>query len=342
VDKKPSLNYEELFSEIINGFSLYIIDKHNIYFKHPTITENYQINSKYKIYLDQGKKKGLLTEEEKVLEAIDGGWWSNEKETEIRILRRSRDNLKKTRANLMYPSQKAGIDKQIQKVDAILITLIKERNEITNYTAEDYASNRFIDELIVQFAYKDDSLKEKFFSNFDDYYEISEDFFDKIRKTFNVYQTKISEGDIKLLSASGAFQNLVYLTDNPESFWGKTLLDCTKYQIDILIYGKLYRNTIKSYAESGSPVPEEVLQDPEKFLIWLEDQNQKNVKAKNSSSKKSKGKNAVSSYVGANADDLEKMGVRVEKFKGKSILDLAKEKGGKLEKHDYLKVRESL
>jgi hypothetical protein len=342
VDQKPSLNYEALFNEIINGYSLYTIDNYNIYFKHPTVKENYQVNSKYKLYLDEGRKKGLLTEEEKILEAIDGGWWTNEKETEIRILKRSRDNLKKTRANLMYPSQKAGIDKQIKRVDAILITLVKERNEIVNYTAEDYANNRFIDELIVHFAYKDPNLQNKFFSNFDDYYEITEDFFDKIRKAFNVYQIKISEHDIKLVSASGAFQNLVYLTENPESFWGKKLLDCTKYQIDILIYGKLYRSTIKSYAENGSPVPDDVLQDPEKFLLWLEDQNQKTTKGKKTLSKKTKSSNAVSSFVGANPDDLEKMGVKVEKFKGKSILDLAKEKGGKLEKHDYLKVRESL
>lgn len=339
MDNKSSLNYEELFHEIMSGYTHYKIDNFNIYFKHPSISENFGVNSKYKNLLEEAKSKGLPTEEEKIKEAIDGEWWSSKKESEIKILRKSKINLEKTKLSLRLPVEKAAIDKQIKRVDSILITLIKERNEITNYTAEDYANNRFIDELIMFYTYKDSHLKDKFFVSFSEYYDINEDFFEKIKKIFNIFQNKIKDLHIKLLAASGFFQNLVYLTDNPEIFWGKKLLDCTKYQTDLLLYGKLYRNTIKSYAESGSPIPDNVLEDPEKFLSWLEDKNQSNKKTAN---KKLKGKNAVSSFVGASAEDLEQMGVKVEKFKGKSLLDLAKEKGGTLEKHDYLKVRESL
>jgi hypothetical protein len=339
VDNKSSLNYEELFHEILSGYTSYKIDNFYIYFKHPSISENFNINTKYKGLLEEAKQKGLPTEEEKIQEAIKGGWWTSKKESEIKILRKSRSNLEKTKLSMQLPTEKIAINKQIKKVDSILITLIKERNEITNYTAEDYANNRFVDELIIFYSYKDSSLTNKFFVNFNEYYDIDENFFEKIKKTFNIFQNKINDIHIKLLAATGFFQNLVYLTDNPETFWGKKLLDCTKHQTDLLIYGKLYRNTIKSYAENGSPVPDNVLEDPEKFLSWLEDQNRMNQKAAN---KKSKSKNAVSSFVGATPEDLEKMGVKVEKFKGKTLLDLARERGGTLEKHDYLKVRESL
>jgi hypothetical protein len=339
VEEESSLNYEELFHEIISGYTLYKIDKYNIYFKHPSVAENFNINSRYKDLLNSAIEKGLPTEKEKIEEAINGNWWSSKKESEIKILQKSKTNLKKTKLSMRLPAEKAAIDKQIKRVDSILITLIKERNEIVNYTAEDYANNRFVDELIMFYTYKDSNLKNKFFSNFEDYYEIDENFFEKLKKTFQVFQNKITDLQTRLLAASGFFQNLVFISDNPEVFWGKKLLDCTKYQIDTLLYGKLYRNTIKSYAESGSPIPDNILESPEKFIGWLEDKNQSNKKA---SSKKIKSKNAVSSFVGATPDDLEKMGVKVEKFKGKSLLDLAKEKGGKLEKHDYLKVRESL
>ena len=49
----------------------------------------------------------------------------------------------------------------------------------------------------------------------------------------------------------------------------------------------------------------------------------------------------VSSTVGATQDDLNKLGVKVEKLKGKSLLELANEKGGTLEKSDYFAARES-
>jgi len=77
----------------------------------------------------------------------------------------------------------------------------------------------------------------------------------------------------------------------------------------------------------------------------LDDESNKSKTATPNSNSKynfNKGDNAVSSYVGASADDLEKMGVKIEKIKGKSLLDLAREKGGTLEKSDYLKVRENL
>lgn len=339
MEEKSSFNYEELFNEIISGYTLYKINNYNIYFKHPSLAENFSINSKYKNLIDQAIEKGLPTEKQKIEEAIDGGWWTSKKESEIKILQKSKANLIKTKLGMRFPTEKKAIDKQIKKVDSILITLIKERNEILNYTAEDYANNRFVDELIIYYTYKDSNLINKFFINIDDYYDLEEDFFEKLKNTFHHFQKKINDLQIKLLAASGFFQNLVFLTDNPEIFWGKKLLDCTKYQTDVLLYGKLYRNTIKSYAENGSPVPDNILEDPEKFIGWLEEQNKAH---KKSMSKKSQSKNAVSSFVGATPEDLEKMGIKVEKFKGKTLLDLAKEKGGKLEKHDYLKVRESL
>ena len=45
--------------------------------------------------------------------------------------------------------------------------------------------------------------------------------------------------------------------------------------------------------------------------------------------------------VGATKEDLDKLGVKVEKLKGKSLLQLAQEKGGTLEKSDYFAAREN-
>jgi len=59
-----------------------------------------------------------------------------------------------------------------------------------------------------------------------------------------------------------------------------------------------------------------------------------------SSSQSSSG-TAVSSFVGATKEDLKEMGVRVEKVKGgKSLLQLARENGGVMQKHEYLNARE--
>jgi hypothetical protein len=178
-------------------------------------------------------------------------------------------------------------------------------------------------------------LTEKAFDNEDYYYLPIEDV-DKIREAYNNTSIIFSFKELKLIAASGFFQNLIYLNDDALGFWGKPASTCTKYQIDLLVYGKMYKNLIKNYAENGKPINDEILEDPEKFIEWIENQsNTPNLKSK----KQKSGKNVVSSYVGATKDDLNSLGVKTEKIRGKSLLELAAEKGGVLDKDDYLNLR---
>jgi hypothetical protein len=339
VDKNSE--YGRIYSEICRGFSIEQIEKSNIYFKHPTIAEHFSNYSNYDIFIKDGKKRGLLKEEEKIKEAIDGGWWSSENESRINLLRKTVQNLFKTRDKLLYPSQKVEMEKQIKQNEAILLTYVKERNEIVGYTLEDYANSKLTEELLIFFTYKNSDFTERRFNTRDEYYNLTEDSVEKIKNSYNNYSRIFNPENIKRIAACGFFQNLVYLNDDAYSFWGKPTSNCTKYQIDVLLYGKMYRNVVKSYAEGGKPIPEEILNDPDKFVEWNDNQSREpNIGNRNKKSK-GDGKNLITSYVGASQQDLNKMGVKVEKLKGKSLLQLAEEKGGTLEKSDYLNAREN-
>jgi hypothetical protein len=50
----------------------------------------------------------------------------------------------------------------------------------------------------------------------------------------------------------------------------------------------------------------------------------------------------VTGHVGATQSDLKDLGVKVEKIGGKSLLQLAEESGGTLEKSEYLNARDKL
>lgn len=345
MENKKQFNFGRIYNEVADGCSEKIINKYRVYFKHPTVSENFTIYARYDNILAEAKLKGLLTQEEKINEAIEGGWWTKDREREIYILRKSVANLIKTRSKLIIPSQKNAINTQIKRNESILLTLIKERQEFLNYTAEEYVNSRFVDEMIIYYSYKDKSLKEKLFDNLDDYFDIADEISEKIRTVYNTYDTELGDKNVRMVAASGFFQNMIYLGDTCVDFWGQPVNKCSKYQIDLLVYGKIYKNVIKNRSENGEPIRDEILNDPELFLNWLDDESNKSKTATPNSNSKynfNKGDNAVSSYVGASADDLEKMGVKVEKIKGKSLLDLAREKGGTLEKSDYLKVRENL
>lgn len=331
--------YGRIYSEICRGFSVEFIDNFNIYFKHPTIAEHFSTYSNYDVFLSDGRKKGLLLEKEKIEEAINNGWWSSDNESKINFLRKTVQNLFKTRDKLLYQSQKQEIDKQIKQNEAILVTYTKERREIVGYTLEDYASSKLTEELLIYFTYKNPEFTERLFLNRGEYYDLTDDGVEKIKNAFESYSQIFNHENIKKIAACGFFQNLVYLNEDAYSFWGKPTVECTKYQVDVLLYGKMYKNMIRSYAENGKPVPDEILSDPEKFVNWTD--NQSNTPQSKSKKLKGDGNNLVSSHVGATKEDLDKLGVKVEKLRGKSLLELAEEKGGTLEKSDYFKAREN-
>ena len=335
-----SSNFGRLYTQIVNGFTIKEIGKNKYYFKHPSIAEHFSIYNNYELILESCKKKGLQTEKEKIEEAIEGGWWSGAKESEINILKKTISNLNKTKNKLVLPSQKKSIDAQIRKNEAILVTFLKERKEVTNLTAEEYANERFIDEMIILLTYKDSELSTRFFDN-NDFYDLSDRECEQVKEAFNNNINIFNNYHIKCVAASGFFQNLVYLNEDAFSFWGKPTSQCTKYQIDVLVYGKMYKNLVKSYNENDKPVPDDAMEDPEKFISWVDNLKSTNNTKLKKNDKFSNSKNKVSSYVGATKEDLDQLGVKTEKLKGKNLLELAEESGGVLEKHQYLKARES-
>ncbi len=330
--------YGRIYSEICRGFSIDVVEKFTVYFKHPSISEHFSVYGSYDSFIKEGEKKGLQLEKEKIEDAIKGGWWSSEKESKINFLRKTVQNLFKTRDKLLLQSQKSEIDNQIKYNESILITYAKERREIVGYTLEDYANSKLTEELLIFFTYQNKDFTERAFTNRNEYYDLTDGHVEKIKNSFEQYSRVFNNDNIRKIAACGFFQNLVYLNEDAYSFWGKPTTQCTKYQIDLLLYGKMYRNMIKSYAENGKPISDEILNDPDTFVEWSASQfggdssNSKNRKQKS-------GKNAVSSYVGATKEDLQNLGVTTSKIKGKSLLQIAEEKGGTLDKNDYLNLR---
>lgn len=332
--------YGKIFSEISKGYSLEEIEKQKYYFKHPSLSEYFSVYSNYEHLIKKAKKLGLETEKEKLEEAIKNNWWSKEKESTVESLTKTIQNLIITKSKLAYPSQKKEIDLQIKKIESILITYQKERQEIIGYTVESFSNQSFGDEMIFLLSYKDSSLLDKAFKTEDDYYSLSEIESNQIKNIYIKYNNIFSSNIIKRIAATGFFQNLVYLNDDPYKFWGKPTIYCSKYQIDLLLYGKMFRKTIESYAKNDQAISEDIISDPEKFVVWFESQQGKPISK--SKLKPIDSKNSVSSFVGANKEDLNQMGVEVEKIKGKSLIQMAIEKGGEIEKKDYLHVRENI
>lgn len=339
------LEYNRVYAEIARAYSETVIDGTRYYFKHPTQVENFDIYDRYNVICEFAKTKGLYTEDQKVETAIAGGWWTREKENQISSIKNIVKNLRITKEKLLFPSQKKDIDRQIERNQMILLSYERERREAVGYTVEQYAGERFQDEIIIKLTYKNKELTERVFGNEDEYYYLSDDIVGDVRKGFETHTSVLSQQNVKLIAANGFFQNLLFIADtDPISFWGRPAINCSKYQIDLLIYGKMIKNLIKYRGEAGDPISEEVMNDPEKMVAVIDAGSESSspsssANSRNDSASTGEGTNKVTSFVGATSEDLKQMGVKVEKIGGKSLLELAKENGGKLDKADYLSAR---
>lgn len=332
--------YGRVYSEIARGYSEKIVEGKVYYFKHPTQAEHFAIFDRYEAIVTDAKRRGMETEEEKIAQAIAGGWWDQAKEDHVASIRKVLKGLRKTKDKLLYPSQKQEIDTQIIRNERILTSYLKQRRDITGYTVEQYANEKFHDETILRLTFKNVELTERLFTDEDDYYYLSEEDVDGIRNAFNAHTNILNGDSVKLIAACGFFQNLIFVSDsNPIGFWGKPTVGCSKYQIDLLIYGKMYRNMIKNAAESGEPVSDDIVNNPERFVSWVDGQSGRS-SSSSSSSVGGEG-NKMTTPVGATAEDLKTMGVKVEKIGGKSLLQLAEEAGGSLDKTEYMNLRAS-
>lgn len=336
-----STEYGRIYNEIACGFSKKTINGVDYFFKHPSQAEHFSIYDRYDVIYKDAKNRGLETEAEKLERAIAEGWWSSQNEVTIDFLKKTVKNLYKTKEKLLYKSQKEDIQKQIVRNERVLLTYHKQRNEVVGYTLEKYANDKFYDETILKLTYKNEGLTERVFESENDYYYLSEDVVEDIRTGFNGHISRLSLENIRLVSACMFFQNLIYITDCiPMNFWGKATALCTKYQIDLLIYGKMFKNIIQNSAEGGKPINDEILSDPERLVSWVDSQSsgssaKSKQNLKNSSTR-------VTGHVGATQSDLRDLGVKVEKIGGKSLLQLAEESGGTLEKSEYLNARDKL
>ena len=327
----------KLYAEIIDGFSEIKWNNRALYVRHLTLYDSFKLLSLYEDFILKGLSSGLLKEDEKVKDAIDGGWWSSELEQKVSMLKTTIRNLYKTKQKIAYESQKAVLQEQIQKNEFILTSLLTDRSGFVGYTCEQYADSKY-EQYLLSIAIFEDRNLTKTFLNDETLEDISENDISRLVSLYNEVLHKFSVKNIKKIGASGFMQNLIFSCEDSYCFWGKAINQCTRYQNDIFLYAKMYRNIIKSNAEIGKPIHEDIVSSPEKLIAFVE---KKQVhKQSNKASNKVADNNTVSSYVGATGNDLKEMGVSVEKFGGKSLLQIAREKGGIIEKSDYLGVRE--
>lgn len=315
-----SVDILAVFEDISRGYSEYIIEKYGpVYLKHLTQAESLKIRDNYDLFVKEAISNGILSEEEQVKLAYDYGWWSSDKEDQINVISSTIKRLNITRAKLMYESDKRRIDEQINSENERLQKLKNERSSFIVMTAEEWATRRTSDFFIKNFVFKSETLKELFFEKGLD--EEDEILVDWIIFYYFKYLSDFSPKIIKRVAISHHFQNILYIGTTALDVFGKCVIELTKNQHEILIWGKYYQNIIKN---TDTEIPDSVYDDPEKLDQWLESlKNKKRVESKVS---RNRGGNKGSTFLFGDRSDVQS--IAGGEISGDKIISESKVKGG--------------
>jgi len=325
-----------LFVDILKGYTIAYYKNNKLYFKHNTSIDSGDIDHLKEEFIQKAKKNGLPTEDQKEEYVIKEKLWSIEKNEEIKKIKSYISNLKQTKSKLFKNDDIANINKQINEENVKLFTLTSERKELLGFTVEDYANKKINEYYMFNCLFKDKGLKYKFFSE-EEFDELENKDFSEVFEIYNNINKSFVENNLKKISLSPYYLSLFNLSDdNPYYMYGKCIVDLTFYQMEIFGYARYFKNAL---SQAKHRPPDEYYEDPNKLVEWLESsKNAEEVLSKNEGSSNKTEGTIATSIVGANKEDLAKIG------KDENSISLHKEaekKGGTLTMEDLIKMHGS-
>jgi hypothetical protein len=320
---------DNLFVEIKRGFSVLKFQESLFYVKHPGIKEIELLNKDRANLLLKAKKKGIPTEEELFQTLNETEQWTSEDEKKLSNNLLEVKNLEQTMMNLMKDSEKAPLQSRLDEIKNETQELQSIRSSLIRISAEKYANKKSNENFLQKSLYKDSECMQHHWTE-DEFNEIDIITIQNLYDSYNKLMEKFSDKNIQQISISGIFKSLLNLYDkNISNFFKKHPLDLSYYQINLLNYGKMFTTIFEN-----KEIPEDISNDAEKIIKYLEESKIKKKKAQRVLDKSNSSDGF--SYVGATRKDLDSMGVK--KQGGKDIHSLAADKGGELSMEDFMKI----
>jgi hypothetical protein len=340
---------QELYSRICSGSDCILLDGETVFWGHLGHLPSCKLKQRYANGLRLAAASGIKTEAEHLDDFIQKGWWSHEKENEIRTTISFIESLKKSKSKVVLPSQREGFDKEIVESQIKLNKILTEKNSIIPVTAESYAEKYYNKYFLLYSLFKDESRLTPLFDSEEEIGDLDDSLYEELWSSVLEKIVNFDQKSIKLVAASAFFQNVLFLIGkdgSASSFFGKPIVDLTVYQIDLLSNGMYYRSFIQN---STDKIPDYILSDSAALIDWIESGSSASAGAKkmmdrtpNKNQKRGERSNRMSSIVGASKSDYEKLGIQGLANEKNNLVSAAKKQdGGKMDFYQAIKKSDS-
>lgn len=317
-------SYRKLLKEITQGFSSCCIKEEPCFIRHQSTSDLVDFDDTYDMYFDRARTKGLPIEEEIFADLEEEGIWTPKDDTEIESQSFYLESLTKNKRNIYLKSALTQVNKQIKEAEQKLAELSSKKMSLISNSCEMYASNRANDFYMVNSFFRNEELSEPLYSSEEYEYADGAEITTLIR-TYNNFYSRFGEKNIQNLTLQDFYKIYYAFSESANDFFGKPILSLTNFQLNLIIYTRIYKNIFEQYDD----IPERIQSDPSALLDYANSSD-----AREEMKKKFDGDSAASTIVGATAEDLEELGI--QKSHGTSLSQAAKKKGGSLDMKDLM------
>ena len=308
------VNYRYLFRDIVVGFCEVDIEGKTLFVKHLSALDQVNLEILEEQFFTKAKNRGLPTEQE----ALD--------RLEIERQKQYLKGVEDTRKQLYLKTELEINEKQLKEARDKLGELLFAKANLVGQTCEKYSRSRVNDHYILKSFFKDRDLSVAYYTD-EEISELPLKELQVITQLYNLHVGLFTDQHIQDLTLQDFYAPYFPFCDNVMNFFNKPLFQLSSNQVKIIVFTRMFKNIFENYPK----IPESIRKDSAKIIDYVNAQD----KAKDVMSNLDK--DGASTVMGATKEDYEYLGYQVNP-KGKSLTDMLKEKGGKMNMQDLIET----
>lgn len=293
-------NLHITFSEIINGYSSEIHDKiGDIFIRHISHLESLKIEKQYLYHLSKAREQNLPSNEKRETEILSEGWTlkeENDLKDTILFIRGLQDNISKE----FLLSKRKIWRKEMYGCEKKLNSLLIKKDYLIGNTSEKYANKQSYYYQIANYMFRDENFSNKIVTE-----DTNDEQYEDLIGIYNKYLQRMDGDSIKRIAISPFFTHIFYMAgDNAYYFYGRPVVNMTKYQSYLFQWGTYFKGLMKNY---GDRLPKNMSDNPDDMLEWFE--ITQNVEKSGILKEDENADGGAMSIVGATKKDMEMIGI---------------------------------
>jgi len=320
------VNYRYLFRDIVVGFCEVDIEGKTLFVKHLSALDQVNLEILEEQFFTKAKNRGLPTEQEALDRLKEEEMWAKEDEAEIERQKQYLKGVEDTRKQLYLKTELEINEKQLKEARDKLGELLFAKANLVGQTCEKYSRSRVNDHYILKSFFKDRDLSVAYYTD-EEISELPLKELQVITQLYNLHVGLFTDQHIQDLTLQDFYAPYFPFCDNVMNFFNKPLFQLSSNQVKIIVFTRMFKNIFENYPK----IPESIRKDSAKIIDYVNAQD----KAKDVMSNLDK--DGASTVMGATKEDYEYLGYQ-SNLKGKSLTDMLKEKGGKMNMQDLIET----